>query len=298
MRIRSIRPEFWSSEDVAALDWDTRLVFIGLWSYVDDNGVGRDVERLIVADLFPLDDDLSESSRKVHGALKLLSDGGLITRYTVKGKPYLHVTTFADHQVINRPSKGRYPLPTCEDAEPVSTLTEDSVSPQQTPDDGEGEKGRRGKEEELLSGKPDDGPDLFADFYSAYPRKEARRAAEKAWRAAVKRADPAEIMAGLERFRFSDDRRFIPLPASWLNADRWADSPSDNVTPIRGAESLTREQIDDILGPDSETLIPPPDLDPEADFPRYDAWLTHARADRRAERQRQALAELERRVTS
>jgi hypothetical protein len=57
MRIRSIKPEFWTSEDIAALDWDARLIFIGLWSYVDDNGVGRDVEKLILADLFPLEDD-------------------------------------------------------------------------------------------------------------------------------------------------------------------------------------------------------------------------------------------------
>jgi hypothetical protein len=63
MRIRSIRPEFWTSEDVAAMDWNTRLVFIGLWSYVDDNGVGRDTERLITAALFPLDADLQEPSR-------------------------------------------------------------------------------------------------------------------------------------------------------------------------------------------------------------------------------------------
>ena len=41
MRIRSIKPEFWTSDDVAQHDWNTRLLFIGLWSYVDDNGVTR-----------------------------------------------------------------------------------------------------------------------------------------------------------------------------------------------------------------------------------------------------------------
>jgi 5-methylcytosine-specific restriction endonuclease McrA len=61
MRIRTIKPEFWTSEDIAALDWDARLIFIGLWSYVDDNGVGRDVEKLILADLFPLEDDPRET---------------------------------------------------------------------------------------------------------------------------------------------------------------------------------------------------------------------------------------------
>jgi hypothetical protein len=84
-----------------------------------------------------------------------------------------------------------------------------------------------------LSDKSDeDEPDLFADFYDAYPRKEAKRAAEKAYRAAIKRADHDTIMAGLSRFQFADDKKFIPLPASWLNADRWADEPN-NVRSIR-----------------------------------------------------------------
>lgn len=218
MRIRSIRPEFWSSQDVAALDWETRLVFIGLWSYVDDNGVGRDIERLIVADLFPLDEDLSEASRRVHGALKRLSEGGQLTRYTVDGKPYLHVTAFSTHQVINRASKGRYPLPTSADAISRPRLSESSVSPHPTPCAGEGEKGRRGVT--TLSGKPDEG---FTAFWDNYPRKEAKRKAEQAWRAAIKRSPPEVILSGLASFGFNGDRQFIPLPASWLNADRWAD---------------------------------------------------------------------------
>lgn len=225
MRIRSIRPEFWSSEDVAAMDWETRLVFIGLWSYVDDNGVGRDVERLIVAELFPLDENLHEASVRVQRALKALEAGGQISRYVVAGKPYLHVTAFGEHQVINRPSRGRYPLPTSADAEPATPAADDSLSTPPTPDDGEGEKGRRGEVQRPASGADRRTGDGFEAFWAAYPRKEAKRRADQAWRAALKRADRDTIMAGLERFRWPDDRQFIPLPASWLNADRWADQP-------------------------------------------------------------------------
>ena len=145
MRIRSIRPEFWSSEDIAALDWHERLVYIGLWSYVDDNGVGRDVERLIVTELFPLDDDLTEASVRVHGALKSLEAGGQVTRYRVKGKRYLHIAAWEKHQKINRPTAGRYPLPTSSDAEIHEPLSESSVSPHANTSLGEGEKGRRGE---------------------------------------------------------------------------------------------------------------------------------------------------------
>ena len=147
MRIRSIRPEFWSSEDIAAMDWHSRLVYIGLWSYVDDNGVGRDLERLIVADLFPLDEDLSEASLRVHRALKHLEAAGNITRYMVDGKPYLHITKWTTHQKINRASEGRYPLPTSDNAEIHAPLSEPSVSPHAKAPLGEGEKGRRGEGE-------------------------------------------------------------------------------------------------------------------------------------------------------
>ena len=49
MRIRSIKPEFWTSDDIADLTIEDRLLFIGLWSYVDDNGVGIDKEHLVVS---------------------------------------------------------------------------------------------------------------------------------------------------------------------------------------------------------------------------------------------------------
>jgi len=38
MRIRSIKPEFWKSETVAALSPLARLLFIGLWNYADREG--------------------------------------------------------------------------------------------------------------------------------------------------------------------------------------------------------------------------------------------------------------------
>ena len=193
MRIRSIRPEFWSSEDIAAMDWHSRLVYIGLWSYVDDNGVGRDLERLIVTDLFPLDEDLSESSLRVHVALKHLEAAGNITRYTVDGKPYLHVTAWDTHQKINRPTAGRYPLPTSSDAEIHDPLTEPSVRPHAKAPLGEGEKGRRGEGEKPSSSEVATAPirpeiealcTLLADLIEHNGSK--RPAITQKWRDAVR----------------------------------------------------------------------------------------------------------------
>lgn len=148
MRIRSIKPEFWSSEDIAALDWPTRLLFIGLWSYVDDNGVGRDNEKLIMADLFPLEDDPRETLATVSRGLQALCDGGQITRYEVDGRAYLYINAWASHQRIDRPNKPRYPLPTSENANVRQTLATSSRDPRETPATGAGEQGNRGTEEQ------------------------------------------------------------------------------------------------------------------------------------------------------
>ncbi len=111
MRIRSIKPEFWRSRDIANLNWDARLVFIGLWSYVDDNGVGKDIDYDIIGDLFAADlvKDPRETVARVSRALASLSEAGLIYRYEFDGTPYLEIATWSRHQRIDKPGKPRYP---------------------------------------------------------------------------------------------------------------------------------------------------------------------------------------------
>jgi hypothetical protein len=155
MRIRSIHPEFWRSEDVGTLDWETRLLFIGLWSYVDDNGVGRNVPKLIQAELFPLEDDPRDTLATVSRGLQTLSDNGQITCYEAHGKPYLHVRAWSKWQKIDRPAKERYPLPdnalTSTNGKIRDTLATPSRQSRDTPATGEGEKGRRGEGEKGAS---------------------------------------------------------------------------------------------------------------------------------------------------
>nr|DAS69576.1 MAG TPA: replisome organizer [Caudoviricetes sp.] len=132
MRIRTIKPEFWRSEDIAALSIEDRLLFIGLWSYVEDNGVGRDEPQLIQCDLYPLD-TFTEASVRTHGGLTRLSQQGLITRFEgPDGRRYLQINSWDKHQKINRPSKPRFPQYNAENC----TLTEGSLSPHCTLSEG------------------------------------------------------------------------------------------------------------------------------------------------------------------
>ncbi len=110
-RIRSIKPEFWKSETIAALPIGDRLTFIGLWSYVDDNGVGVDSYKLIAAELYGLEDDPRAVRLDMRETLARLAAASLITRYVFEGKRYFRVTNWDEHQRIDRPNKPRYPKP-------------------------------------------------------------------------------------------------------------------------------------------------------------------------------------------
>jgi hypothetical protein len=55
-RIRSIKPEFWASEQVMSCTHSARLLFIGLWNFCDDCGHHPLALRQIKALVFPGDD--------------------------------------------------------------------------------------------------------------------------------------------------------------------------------------------------------------------------------------------------
>lgn len=66
----------------------------------------------------------------------------------------------------------------------------------------------------------------FDEFWNAYPRKEGKKPAFKAFRSALSRTSFEDILAGIEAYKRSDrvKRGFIKLPATWLNEDAWEDA--------------------------------------------------------------------------
>jgi len=120
-RIRSIKPEFFTSETITALPLSARLTFIGLWTYVDDNGVGLDNEMLINAAIWPLEEDSLETLGRTREDLATLSRASLVTRYRDSRKRYLAVNSWDEHQKVDHPRKPRYPKPDADGCEPIVT---------------------------------------------------------------------------------------------------------------------------------------------------------------------------------
>ena len=125
-RIRTIKPGFFASEDVACLSIRARLTWIGLWTYADDLGRGKDNTRLIKAALYPLDD---VTLRGIDDDLAELETNGRIRRYEVDGSHYLQVVAFDEHQRINRPTPSKIPPPPEDAVNTHAQLTEPSLSP-------------------------------------------------------------------------------------------------------------------------------------------------------------------------
>lgn len=248
MRIRSIKPEFYRSEDVARMDWQTRLVFIGLWSYVDDNGVGRDVERLIVADIFPLELDPTETLRRVSQSLSVLESGQQIIRYSHEGKPLLFIANWDRHQLVKNPNNPRNPRPDAAIRASAAPLPTTYGEPTENLPTGTGEQRNRGTGEQgikdMLTGsavervidaeviedepkpKTKVDPDRFEEFYAAYPRKMGKQKAVAKFKAAVKRASAQEIIDGAHRLANDPnlpEQTYIPHPTTWLERNGWED---------------------------------------------------------------------------
>lgn len=107
-RIRTIKPEFFTSLTIADLTPEQRLTFIGLWTHCDDEGRCVDDARLIKAAVWPLDD---RTAADVEADLAALTESSLITRYTLNRKPYMAVSGWREHQRINRPTPSKIPPP-------------------------------------------------------------------------------------------------------------------------------------------------------------------------------------------
>jgi hypothetical protein len=110
-RIRSIKPEFWTSEQVMSCSVAARLLFIGLWNFCDDCGHHPLAPNQIKALIFPCDSLITQEA--VQEMIDELSVNGLVTIYAVEGRKYLEVTGWR-HQKIDKPQKPKFPQPIAE----------------------------------------------------------------------------------------------------------------------------------------------------------------------------------------
>lgn len=131
-RIRTIKPEFFTSDDVCALSPMARLVFIGTWCEADREGRLEWRPSTLKRKYLPDDDCDAEA------ICAELVERGLIVLY---GQGLAYVTGFSKHQVINlREAQSKLP-------EPPAVTCNARALPAIAPG-----KGKEGKGKELPNG--------------------------------------------------------------------------------------------------------------------------------------------------
>ncbi len=129
-RIRTIKPEFFTSEDIVSMSPLARLFYVGLWCEADR--LGRMEWKPLTFKMRYLPGDQCD----VPTLANELIERGLVVLYEVDGKKYAEIPTFTEHQVINNreaesPNPARVGHASCTRAPRVEA---------------EGKEGREGKE--------------------------------------------------------------------------------------------------------------------------------------------------------
>lgn len=102
--------------------------------------------------------------------------------------------------------------------------------------------------------------DDFAAFWSAYPRRVARKDALKTWHQTADVRPPMdELLEALEQAKRSAQwqeagGRYVPYPATWLRGERWTDEYEPAQTAVEPLWTRFRQAIRDQRLPDDPAL--------------------------------------------
>lgn len=104
-RIRTVKPEFWTSDSIGALTREARLLLLACLNLADDEGLLRWNPAYLMANAFMYDDDINV--KQVSEWMDELVTEQFIFKY-VAGRSnanFAFIIKFRNHQVINRPQK-------------------------------------------------------------------------------------------------------------------------------------------------------------------------------------------------
>lgn len=217
-RIRTVKPEFFTSEDIISLSPFARLLYIGMWCEADREGRFAWKPNTLKLRYLPADDI------QIYSLCDEIVNAGLVVKY---GDGMAFIPSFSKHQSINpREAASTLPAPDEYSNSYSPRVTDASLTVT------DAQRGRKEGKESLCSSDDEQLNSSFEQFWSAYPKKQAKQDAAKAFRSAKLKPEQLQtILQDIQRRRASadwmkDGGQFIPLPATYLRGKRWEDSPS------------------------------------------------------------------------
>ena len=109
-RIRTIKPEFWSSPGVARMTPLARLTFIGMWNWADDAGRGTYNPRELMGFIFPHDEEMTVAEFRALCAE--IRAHVAVDFFEVAGRHYFEISSWKKHQSKHAKfDSSKYPAP-------------------------------------------------------------------------------------------------------------------------------------------------------------------------------------------
>jgi hypothetical protein len=212
-----------TSDNLNELTVYEEVFFYRLITICDDYGITDARVKILRSKCFPLKTDTIKEA-DIEKWLKALIRANLCFLYEVQGKRYLKMTSWEQHQQI-RAKRSKYPLPDINGNHLIANDDTCPRNPIQSESESESESNPKPSREPKKENR-------FSEFWFAYPRKDAKKDAQKAW----DKLSPDDelfknIMGGLENAKKSrdwikDKGQYIPYAATWLNGERWKDEYS------------------------------------------------------------------------
>lgn len=219
-RIRSIKPEFWTSEQVVECSPNARLLFIGMWTFADDGGVLPDSLKRLKMQVFP-GDDISRDDMLT--LVDELIKNGLIRRFTHENSVYFLVTGW-HHQKIDKPTY-KFPQPNEQTKFDEHSASTSRTVAERSPTDVEG----RGEDDYMSASSKQTYSDDFEAFWMSFPkfRRTKKQEAYRKWKVAIKRADSGLLIQKAAEYANSERGKseYAVMPSVWLNGGMWEDDP-------------------------------------------------------------------------
>lgn len=225
-RIRTIKPEFFTSEDIVSLSPLARLLYVAMWCEADKEG--RLVWKPITFKLryLPADDcDIKALCQEI-------TDRGLVTQY---GEGYAVIPSFGAHQHINpRESASQLPEPVANTTRKSRVGTRQSRVGTGANLDVHAQGGREGKGREGNESPRVDDATGFEDFWGCWPandRKQDKAKCEVKWNRDGLDAMAEKIVADVAAKKATQKWRdgFVEAPLVYLNNQRWNDGNTESV---------------------------------------------------------------------
>lgn len=210
--------KIWTSEQFGKLSDRAKLLFIGTITLADDDGKLRANPAYLRGQIFPYHEDLS-----VTDVLQLRNEiekNGLIQVYSIDEFDYIKHPKWEEYQIIRKDLYKGSSLPSRNETV-TSPLRKRTLSKVKL------SKVKLSKVKQLS-------PDLkeennsFEEFYTLYPKKLAKKEAEKAWdklseEKQLKALEDVKVRKVKHSQWIRDGGKYIPYPASYLNGERWED---------------------------------------------------------------------------